>query len=149
MNNYRHKRTLSSTNGASTKTICDYIALQQESVQNKFPLLQRDVTKSTMVIPLQFSNDLLIFYIDEDVLKKLEQKKAINWCRYAQVLLPIWCEDDGNSLLHAISLYVFGVHDRNGTLRSLIYQMMFMEYDQIRNKRSKSLIIDLELASIS
>ena len=57
----------------------------------------------------------------------MERKRVINWFPNARNMLPLYTEDDGNSMAHSVSLYIFGIHDREHHLRQLIYQMMFMQ----------------------
>ena len=122
-----HKKTLSSTDTESVKKIVQYMDTQHKSVMNKIPFLKKDPFKSTMVIPHQYTEQTLAVCTDQHALSNLEVTKVINWCPNSRTFVPLICEDDGNSLLHAISMYVFGVHDRKLIMRSLVYQMVFMD----------------------
>ena len=51
----------------------------------------------------------------------LERSKTINWCRGASNVVPLYTTGDGNCLLHAASLGMWGFQDRNYTLRKSIH----------------------------
>jgi len=50
--------------------------------------------------------------------------------RMLVTLLPLYTENDGNSMAHSVSMYIFGIHDREQHLRQLIYQMMLMQTEE-------------------
>lgn len=129
-----HRRTLSSADPNSAGKIQDFLIKLLESIKNKIPFLNKDACKSTMVIPQQYTNKILSVCCAMEILRLLEQQKVINWFSFTKTLVPMHCENDGNSLLHAVSLYVFGVHDRKLVLRNMVYQLLFMENPKYGNE---------------
>ena len=124
------RRTLSSSNVNATEEIHAFIKIQQDSLKDHVPQLNRDVTKSSMILPEQYKEDTLRLCVDLKHLKVLEDEYHVNWCTGCRLLLPLEVQDDGNSLLHSLSLYMFGVHDRKYVLRQLLYQRLFLEGDK-------------------
>ena len=126
-------RTFSASNLGAARHIHEYIADQEKSLGDRPPALTREVTKSSMIIPsLQnMSPDLrrltLNMVIDTPTLHDLEMEKSINWCSSARNLVPLKTDGDGNCLMHALSLYIWGVHDRNLTIRRFIHRKLVLE----------------------
>ena len=121
------KRTLSSTNIDAARQIHEFIKIQQDACKDQVPSLNRDATKSSMILPEQYNSQTFKMCIDLRTLHVLESSMALNWCVNCRSLLPLQVDEDGNCLLHALSLYMFGVHDRHLVLRQLLYQRLFME----------------------
>ena len=61
---------------------------------------------------------------DQYMTRNLEQSKAINWAGNTGRLVALRTEGDGNCLMHAASLAMWGVHDRSLTLRRAVYQAL-------------------------
>nr|XP_033780505.1 OTU domain-containing protein 7B isoform X4 [Geotrypetes seraphini] len=66
--------------------------------------------------------------IEQSMLVALEQADRLNWWAHAdpncQRLLPLATTGDGNCLLHAASLGMWGFHDRDLMLRKSLYNLM-------------------------
>ncbi|XP_036399934.1 OTU domain-containing protein 7A-like [Megalops cyprinoides] len=66
--------------------------------------------------------------IEQSTMTALEQAGRLNWwstmCTSCKRLLPLATTGDGNCLLHAASLGMWGFHDRDLVLRKSLYAMM-------------------------
>ncbi|XP_069758438.1 OTU domain-containing protein 7A-like isoform X2 [Narcine bancroftii] len=66
--------------------------------------------------------------IEQSTMVALEQAGRLNWwsvvCSSCKRLLPLATTGDGNCLLHAASLGMWGFHDRDLMLRKSLYTMM-------------------------
>uniref|UniRef100_A0A665W528 ubiquitinyl hydrolase 1 n=1 Tax=Echeneis naucrates TaxID=173247 RepID=A0A665W528_ECHNA len=66
--------------------------------------------------------------IEQSTMMALEQAGRLNWwstmCTSCKKLLPLATTGDGNCLLHAASLGMWGFHDRDLMLRKSLYAMM-------------------------
>ncbi|KAJ8248759.1 hypothetical protein GJAV_G00227430 [Gymnothorax javanicus] len=66
--------------------------------------------------------------IEQSTMVALEQAGRLNWwstlCTSCKRLLPLATTGDGNCLLHAASLGMWGFHDRDLVLRKSLYAMM-------------------------
>lgn len=63
--------------------------------------------------------------IETPTQRRLENSKHLNWwLPYGQRLYPLSTTGDGNCLLHAASLGIWGLHDRQLTLREALYEML-------------------------
>ncbi|XP_026565739.1 OTU domain-containing protein 7A [Pseudonaja textilis] len=66
--------------------------------------------------------------IEQATMTALEQAGRLNWwstaCTSCKRLLPLATTGDGNCLLHAASLGMWGFHDRDLVLRKALYTMM-------------------------
>ncbi|KAK6032853.1 hypothetical protein OSTOST_00955 [Ostertagia ostertagi] len=72
-----------------------------------------------------FRNFLEKDLIETPTQKRLEASKHLNWWhQYGQKLYPLSTTGDGNCLLHAASLGMWGLHDRQLTLREALYEML-------------------------
>lgn len=126
-------RTFSSSNLHASKRIHDYISNQNRPQSTRMSLA-RDVTKSSMILPTlrkqstdpdnRLAHYTLGLVADTGVLRGLESEKVINWCQFSRTLIPLNTDSDGNCLLHAISVYIWGVHDRNLNLRRFLHQRL-------------------------
>ena len=56
--------------------------------------------------------------------RDLETQKIINWCPGTTSFVPLYTSGDGNCLLHAASLGMWGFQDRSFILRKAIYNAM-------------------------
>ena len=131
---FNRVRTFSSSNHHASTEIHGYIASQQNPRVREVNLA-REVTKSSMIIPtfskFKSHNRHLARYTlgltaDANSLAVLEQDNIINWCPHARTLIPLNTDSDGNCLLHAVSMYIWGVHDRRLTLRNFLHQKLQM-----------------------
>ncbi|VDO95366.1 unnamed protein product [Heligmosomoides polygyrus] len=72
-----------------------------------------------------FRNFLEKDLIETSTQRRLEASKHLNWWhQYGQKLYPLSTTGDGNCLLHAASLGMWGLHDRQLTLREALYEML-------------------------
>ena len=60
--------------------------------------------------------------VDKTAKKSLEEEKCLNWCMQATKLEPLHTNGDGNCLLHAASLGMWGFQDRANILRNAVSQ---------------------------
>ena len=122
------KRTLSSSNLSAAKEIHDYVKFQLNYFQNSnMKYLKCDMINSTILIQSSFSKEILMFLCDKKRINNLLMNGVLNWCELVRPLCPISTENDGNSLLHSISLYTLGVHDRYNLLRQILNRRMKIE----------------------
>ncbi|XP_056455016.1 OTU domain-containing protein 7A [Gadus chalcogrammus] len=77
--------------------------------------------------------------IEQSTMMALEQAGRLNWwstmCSSCKKLLPLATTGDGNCLLHAASLGMWGFHDRDLMLRKSLYAMMQSGTEQAALKR--------------
>ncbi|KAG5273244.1 hypothetical protein AALO_G00149240 [Alosa alosa] len=77
--------------------------------------------------------------IEQSTMVALEQAGRLNWwstmCTSCKKLLPLATTGDGNCLLHAASLGMWGFHDRDLVLRKSLYAMMKSGAEQEALKR--------------
>ncbi|XP_013399776.1 LOW QUALITY PROTEIN: tumor necrosis factor alpha-induced protein 3-like [Lingula anatina] len=71
--------------------------------------------------PADFAGFLKNFLLDKGMQDALEKAKILNWCRTCKPLYAVSTTGDGNCLLHAVSLGMWGVQDETLFLRRLIY----------------------------
>lgn len=57
-------------------------------------------------------------------LTSLESRKIINWSKELTTLIPLLTQGDGNCLMHAVSLGMFGIHDRQLVLRKALFHAL-------------------------
>lgn len=136
-NNHNRKRTFSECNPAAHQEIVGFLATAFKNCKDRIPYLQRDFTKSSMILPTEYDEKSIRYVYDQSMLNFLEQRAVINWDQNIRAVLPIYAEDDGNSLAHSVSLYIFGIQDKEHHLRQLIYQMMFMQKPNISQSTFK------------
>ena len=70
--------------------------------------------------PVDFKHFVFDHIIDKKMREALEGEKCLNWCATATKLVPIFTLGDGNSLLHAASLGMWGFQDRDHILRRAV-----------------------------
>ncbi|XP_065650037.1 tumor necrosis factor alpha-induced protein 3 [Hydra vulgaris] len=115
------KKTLSSSSTSISNEIHNYIKFQTEFfLSNDMTHFDMDEKTSTVTIPNDIIQKNLKILCDEIKLEALVKNCDLNWCKYARPLCPINTENDGNSLLHSLSLYIFGVHDRYNYFRQIL-----------------------------
>ena len=71
--------------------------------------------------PQQFSQLVFNRIVNYGTQRALEEEKCLNWCTATSSLTPLYTMGDGNCLLHAASLAMWGVQDRECTLRKALY----------------------------
>ena len=79
--------------------------------------------------PLEFRQFLYRGIIDYDMKEDLEAANVLNWCKEATLFLPLITIRDGNCLMHAASLGMWGFHDRIYSLRRAVYEAV-MNYKE-------------------
>ncbi|KAM8945549.1 tumor necrosis factor alpha-induced protein 3 [Pelodytes ibericus] len=72
----------------------------------------------------QFREILQKCLIDIAMQLALESQKKLNACREVKRLVPLKTNGDGNCLLHATSLYMWGVQDMDLLLRKTLYNVL-------------------------
>ena len=82
--------------------------------------------------PKEFASYVFRRLVDQAAKEELEAARVINWCKEASIFIPLSTTGDGNCLLHAASLGMWGFHDRKFTLRKAVHCA-------IRTKRGNSL----------
>ena len=70
--------------------------------------------------PPEFKEFVFNILIDKPTQRSLEEEGVLNWCSTVTKLVPIKTLPDGNCLLHAASLGMWGFQDRNLTLRKAL-----------------------------
>ena len=126
-------RTFSSSNIHAATQIHEYIA-SQDRMQALDVNLAKDVTKSSMIVPTlkkiilddkeRLAKYTISLAADVESLTFLERSRIINWCPHARALIPFNTDSDGNCLMHALSIYIWGVHDRLLSLRGFLHKML-------------------------
>ncbi|CAD7087607.1 unnamed protein product [Hermetia illucens] len=113
-----------------TEMAMDWHKLPQKSGDQSSSL---DTPDYTFILPdiSNYSEEFQRFLekdlIDCTTLNALEQTKRLNWwCEtgICRKLWPLATTGDGNCLLHAASLGMWGFHDRKLTLRSALYDLL-------------------------
>lgn len=75
--------------------------------------------------PNEFRTFLEKDLIETQTQKRLEASRHLNWWhQFGQKLYPLSTTGDGNCLLHAASLGMWGVHDRQLSLRETLYELL-------------------------
>lgn len=107
------------------------LQVASECTSEQFPL---DMPIYTFQLPdlSVYSEDFRSFIerdlIEQSTMMALEQAGRLNWwstmCTSCKKLLPLATTGDGNCLLHAASLGMWGFHDRDLMLRKSLYTMM-------------------------
>ena len=128
-------RTFSMCDEMSTMHIREYIDAQEQNMYDRKPTLNREVTKSTMIIPSlkqqvvdPYQREFTLHMVaDIEQLKSLEREKSVNWSNFTRNLVPLRTEKDGNDLLHSVCLYILGVHDRKFVFRRMLNRRLEME----------------------
>ncbi|KAH9496869.1 OTU domain-containing protein 7B [Bulinus truncatus] len=105
----------------------------RHSVQSDILKDNHDMYVQTFVLPdlTSYSEDFRAFLekelIETSTLVSLEQAGRLNWwaeLRLCQRLLPMATSGDGNCLLHAASLAMWGIHDRELILRKMLHDTL-------------------------
>ena len=75
--------------------------------------------------PTEFQQFVFERIIDKETQRALEGEKCLNWCPSATKLVPLYTLGDGNCLLHAASLGMWGFQDRDHILRRAVAHACF------------------------
>ena len=75
--------------------------------------------------PTEFQQFFFERIIDKETQRALEGEKCLNWCPSATKLVPLYTLGDGNCLLHAASLGMWGFQDRDHILRRAVAHACF------------------------
>ena len=71
---------------------------------------------------------------DKSAKHTLEQElKCLNWLKEGTHLVPLYTTDDGNCLLHAASLAMWGLEDKEFILRNALYESLTTAADRNTN----------------
>ncbi|KAL1007741.1 hypothetical protein UPYG_G00091020 [Umbra pygmaea] len=125
----RLSRGISHASSAIVSLARSHVA--SECTSEQFPL---EMPIYTFQLPdlSAYSQDFRSFIerdlIEQSTMVALEQAGRLNWwstmCSSCKRLLPLATTGDGNCLLHAASLGMWGFHDRDLVLRKSLYAMM-------------------------
>ncbi|XP_062510797.1 tumor necrosis factor alpha-induced protein 3-like [Corticium candelabrum] len=94
------------------------------------PSFKNDCSWTSIIVPdihvhtraeKKFISDALF---DAYVLSELEKCGALNWCAGVAAMMPVQTSGDGNCLMHAASLFMWGYHDRRLELRRAVYDAL-------------------------
>ena len=121
-------RSISSADLASTDRCITYIQrdLSQNPPRGTVNFFE-DSPSFTLTVPnlhkypKEFREYVFRRLIDYRVKEELEYYKVINWCRKALTFIPLSTIGDGNCLLHAASLGMWGFQDRKFILRQAVH----------------------------
>lgn len=80
--------------------------------------------------PSEFQKFVFNRIVAKDTQESMEQEFCLNWCPNVTKLVPLYTMGDGNCLLHAASLAMWGFQDRDLVLRKAISHAV---NDDIRN----------------
>ncbi|XP_078001407.1 tumor necrosis factor alpha-induced protein 3-like isoform X2 [Glandiceps talaboti] len=103
---------------------------------------RRMASYSVLLPPLNlYPEELKAFlykdFIDHMMFTTLFQASILNWCRSAKQVLPILTTADGNCLLHAIAMAIWGIEDDDLTLRRLLYQSLTENDEFLNNMKAR------------
>ena len=111
-----------------------------EGDENKWEIFE-SASQFTFILPnLSVFSEKLKDWIENDLIQKdhmkfLEKYKTINWdAAQFDRLTPLFTQGDGNCLLHAITLGMFGIHDRDLVLRSLLHSTLTSHENQFKQR---------------
>ena len=89
--------------------------------------------------------------VDKSVQDALEKEQVLNWCSTASRLIPLTTQPDGNCLLHAASLAMWGFQDRSLVLRRALYSALdytentlYQRWEHTRKAENNQLQLQLE-----
>ncbi|XP_067867895.1 tumor necrosis factor alpha-induced protein 3-like isoform X2 [Heterodontus francisci] len=78
---------------------------------------------------LKFRRILEQALLDEAVWKALQEAKTLNWCKTIRKHFPLQVSEKGNSLLHSISLYMWGVPDTDLVLQKTFHEALVKTHE--------------------
>ena len=85
--------------------------------------------------PKEFQEFVFKRIINYLIKEDLEASKSLNWCPGASEFVPLYTTGDGNCLLHAASLGMWGFQDRDYTLRRAVYNAVVHAKENSLHKR--------------
>ncbi|CAG2197947.1 A20 [Mytilus edulis] len=125
----------------------------QESIQNDIDTSERNKTfclksyhvyninlPNLTLYPEGFRHFYLLNILDTDIRQELQDNKVINWCRSAKTLYPLKTKGDGNCLLHAVSMCLWGLEDESLLLRRLLYVSLVQDSSTQKNFQRRWLL---------
>ncbi|CAI5439760.1 unnamed protein product [Caenorhabditis angaria] len=105
----------------SKDEICDWDRITSRYRVHNYAFYLPDLIS----LPNEFRMFLEKDLIETSTQRRLEFSRHLNWWnQFGQKLYPLSTTGDGNCLLHAASLGMWGVHDRQLTLRETLYEML-------------------------
>ena len=87
--------------------------------------------------PPDFKTFLFNRLINYGTKKYLEESRCLNWCQGATTLVPLYTLGDGNCLMHAASLGMWGFQDRDFILRKAVHEAIVRSQDNTLYPRWK------------
>ncbi|BFZ25009.1 hypothetical protein BsWGS_28048 [Bradybaena similaris] len=99
-------------------------------------------------LPQELRYEYIRSVVDEDMKMDLENCHAINWLPQAIKLTPVIVPRDGNCLLHAASMAVWGVEDSRNTLRDLMLMTIKINHN-FKKRWWNQLMKDLQSLDIN
>ena len=122
-------RSISTTNLETTRQCQDFVSKDLCShVPTGGTYFFMDLPGYTFTVPYltayppDFRQFVFDRIVDKTAKKALEDEKCLNWCQQATKLEPLHTKGDGNCLLHAASLGMWGFQDRANILRNAVSQ---------------------------
>ena len=122
-------RSISTTNLETTRQCQEYVKNDLcSNIPSGGTCFFVDLPNYTFTIPhlagypAEFRQFVFDRIIDRTAKKSLEDEKCLNWCQGSTKLEPLHTQGDGNCLLHAASLGMWGFQDRTNILRSAVWQ---------------------------
>lgn len=103
--------------------------------ETNLPFISSKITRHTIRLPARstlprgYDPQWLDMLCDRHVQMELEQAMVVNWCRSIKTLQPLTVPGDGNCLLHAVSIAMWGVPDSALILRRLLYIALVEDTD--------------------
>ncbi|XP_033635994.1 uncharacterized protein LOC117296993 isoform X2 [Asterias rubens] len=111
--------------------------IQQHRSNDVLPRFLLQMSTMTTLLPSHWEKypvDMKLFLEKElfdPVLKHvLESQDLLNWCRSVKTVHPLITPGDGNCLLHAVSLALWGIEDDDLILRTALYRLLKEDTDR-------------------
>lgn len=102
------------------------IVKSSNGIIHRFQTMHRYTIEMFMIYQFctQFREILQNSLVDKAMQLTLESQKKLNSCREVKRLVPLKTNGDGNCLMHATSLYMWGVQDMDLLLRKTLYDVL-------------------------
>ncbi|KAM4771518.1 tumor necrosis factor alpha-induced protein 3 [Rhinophrynus dorsalis] len=102
------------------------IVRPSNGIIHHFKTMHRHTIEMFMICQfcVQFREILQKSLIDRAMQVALECQKKLNFCREVKKLVPLKTNGDGNCLMHAASMYMWGVQDTDLVLRKTLYNVL-------------------------
>ncbi|XP_048413758.1 tumor necrosis factor alpha-induced protein 3-like [Stegostoma tigrinum] len=84
---------------------------------------------STKGYQRRFRRSLEQALFDEEVCQTLQEARVLNWSREVRRQFPLKVPGEGNSLLHSVSLYMWGVQDTDLVLQKIFHEALVKTHD--------------------